>query len=137
MSCRPHSYLMSMQTTKDVKEYLEDLLGAKAESFQREFLTHWHPPQRVPSLLGPLEGKILERPSQEDMVLFRGDGGGGLAGGKGGGGSAGGKGGGGSSKTEQTKKVSCKSKTQSLVLYDVYTKAYSAFFVMPCISSPL
>jgi hypothetical protein len=89
------SYLMSMQTAKDVKEYLEDLLGTKSDAFQKEFLSHWHPPQRVPTLLGPLEAQILERPSQEDMVLFRGDGGGG---------SGGGKGGGSSSKTDRTKK---------------------------------
>ena len=88
---------MSMQTAKDVREYLEDLLGTKSDAFQKEFLSHWHPPQRVPTLLAPLEAQILERPSQEDMVLFRGDGGGG---------SAGGKSGGGSSKTDKTKKVS-------------------------------
>lgn len=69
-----------MQSSKDVEEYLDELLGTKGTAFRREFLTHWSPPRRVPALLGPLEGQILERPSQEELVLFRGDGGGGGSG---------------------------------------------------------
>ena len=75
-----YSYLLSMHTAKDVEDYLSELLGADHPGglvFQKEFISRWHPPQRVPSPLTPQEGKILEeltRPPQEDMVLFRGDG---------------------------------------------------------------
>lgn len=76
------SYLLSMQSAKDVEEYLSELLGTEnpgAKTFRRELLSHWKPPRRVPTSLSPQEGQILEeltRPPQEDMVLFRGEGGG-------------------------------------------------------------
>ena len=69
-----------MQTAKDIEEYLTELLGSGGQNFQKEFFSHWHPPQRVPSPLTPQEGELLEelvRPQHEDMVLFRGEGGGG------------------------------------------------------------
>ena len=74
-----------MQTTKDIEEYLTDLLGSGGQNFQKEFFSHWQPSQRVPSPLTPQEGEILEelvRPSHDDMVLFQGEGGGGRKGGK-------------------------------------------------------
>ena len=73
------SYLLSMQTAKDIEEYLTELFGGDNPAglaFQNEFLSHWHPPWRVPSPLGPKEGKIFEeltRPPQEDMILFQGE----------------------------------------------------------------
>ena len=70
-----------MQTAKDVEEYLSELLGPnnpEGLAFQKEFLSKWRPPQRVPSPLDPRESKILQeltRPPPEDMVLFRREGG--------------------------------------------------------------
>lgn len=81
-----YSYLLSMQTAKDIEEYLTELLGPDnpgGPNFQKEFLFHWHPPHRIPSLLTPREGQILEeltRPLQEDLILFRGEGVGGKSG---------------------------------------------------------
>lgn len=71
-----------METAKDIDEYLTELLGPdnpRGQKFKKDFLSHWHPPQRIPSPLTPQEGQILEelmRPQQEDMVLFQGEGGG-------------------------------------------------------------
>ena len=82
-----HSYLQSMHTAKDVEEYLMELLGPNdpgGQQFLKEFLSHWRPPQRVPSPPSPLEDEILEelvRPQQEEMVLFRAETAGGKTGG--------------------------------------------------------
>ncbi|CAI8016464.1 hypothetical protein GBAR_LOCUS10098 [Geodia barretti] len=48
---------MSMQTAKDVGIPGRSL-GNKSDAFQKEFLSHWHPPQRVPTLLGPWRPKF-------------------------------------------------------------------------------
>ena len=66
-------YLLSIDTKKDVKEYLEELLGTDKKAsrdFQDEFFSHWHPPERAPSQ--DEEGLLTElvRPKKEEMVLF-------------------------------------------------------------------
>ena len=72
-------YLLSMQSAKDVEEYLTELLGTRGVAFRREFLSRWHPSRGAESPVSQPEGQDLmeqlTRPSQEDMVLFRGEGG--------------------------------------------------------------
>lgn len=69
-------YLASIETKKDVKEYLDDLLGTDnkaSRDFQDEFFNHWHPPERPPSQPSKEEEELLTelvRPKQEEMVLF-------------------------------------------------------------------
>ena len=68
------SYLLSMETAKDIEEYLSELLGkdnSRGREFQREFFLHWHPPERfTPSHEDEELMQELHRPSQEEMVLF-------------------------------------------------------------------
>ncbi len=65
-----------MDTVKDTEEYLTELLGRTtpgAREFQREFLTRWHPPERLPSSPSLEERDLLEqlvRLQQDKMVLF-------------------------------------------------------------------
>lgn len=74
------SYILSMQSTKDVKEYLEELLGAnrpEVEKFKKEFMFRWQPPQRKPSPPSVQGDELVERlvrPQKEEMVLFCGEG---------------------------------------------------------------
>ncbi len=69
-------YLLSIETKKDVKEYLDDLLGTDKKAvrdFQDEFFSHWHPPERAPSQPSKEEEELvteLVRPKKEEMVLF-------------------------------------------------------------------
>ena len=69
-------YLLSMETEKDVREYIQDLLGVSSKEvsdFQREFFRHWRPPERAPSPFTSKEDAIMEelvRTNEEDMFLF-------------------------------------------------------------------
>lgn len=69
-------YLLSIEAEKDVKEYLDDLLGTDKKAsrdFQRDFFSRWHPPERPPSQPSREEEELLielVRPSKEEMVLF-------------------------------------------------------------------
>ena len=69
-------YLLSIEAEKDVKEYLDDLLGTDKKTsrdFQRDFFSRWHPPERPPSQPSREEEELLielVRPSKEEMVLF-------------------------------------------------------------------
>jgi len=65
-----------MQSAKDVEEYLIELLGEDtpvSRDFRREFILHWHTPERTPSAPSAEEEQLMEvlvRPQQEEMVLF-------------------------------------------------------------------
>ena len=69
-------YLASIETKKDVEEYLNDLLGTDRKAsrdFQAEFFHRWHPPKRAPSQPSREEEELvteLVRPKKDDMVLF-------------------------------------------------------------------
>lgn len=69
-------YLLSIEAKKDVKEYLDDLLGTDKKAsrdFQKDFFSHWHPPERPPSQPSKEEEELLTelvRPKKEEMVLF-------------------------------------------------------------------
>ena len=69
-------YLLSIEAEKDVKEYLDDLLGTDKKAsrdFQRDFFSRWHPPERPPSQPSREEEELLTelvRPLKEEMVLF-------------------------------------------------------------------
>lgn len=69
-------YLVSIETKKDVKEYLEELLGTDSKAsrdFQMEFFKRWHPPERAASLPSREEAELLTelvRPKEDEMVLF-------------------------------------------------------------------
>lgn len=69
-------YLLSIETQKDVKEYLNDLLGTDEKAsrdFQNEFFIRWHPPKRAPFQPSKEEEELLTelvRPKKDDMVLF-------------------------------------------------------------------
>ena len=70
------TYLGSIETKKDVQEYLDDLLGTEKKSsrdFQAEFFTRWRPPERSPVQPSPEEEELLTqlvRPKEEQMMLF-------------------------------------------------------------------
>lgn len=70
------TYLLSMETEKDIREYIQDLLGngtKQANDFQREFFKFWHPPGRVPSPYSCEDDVIMQelvRANEEDMVLY-------------------------------------------------------------------
>lgn len=69
-------YLLSIETRKDAKEYLDDLLGTDKRAsldFQKEFFSRWHPPERPPSQPSKEEEELLTelvRPKKDEMVLF-------------------------------------------------------------------
>ena len=98
------SYLLSMQSEKDIKEYLTEILGGNTPAlreFQQEFMLRWHPPERPPSVPSVEEQRLLEplvRPRQEEMVLFAD---------RKSGGEGGGNGGEGGGKGKDRKKVCC------------------------------
>lgn len=69
-------YLLSIETEKDAKEYLDDMLGTGKRAscdFQKEFFSRWHPPERPPSQPSKEEEELLTelvRPKKDEMVLF-------------------------------------------------------------------
>ena len=108
LSLHVTSYLLSMQSEKDIKEYLTEILGGDTPAlreFQQEFMLRWHPPERLPSVPSVEEQQLLEplvRPRQEEMVLFAD---------RKGGGEGGGSGGEGGGKRKNRKKVCCNLRT--------------------------
>ena len=70
------TYLTSIESKRDVQEYLDDLLGTDKKSsrdFQREFFARWHPPERPPVRPSKEEEELLTvlvRPKEEEMLLF-------------------------------------------------------------------
>lgn len=79
-------YLMSIESERDTREYLQGLLGVEtkqAQVFVNEFFRHWHPPQQHPittSSSSSSDPKTitaamheLSRPSADKMVLFSKD----------------------------------------------------------------
>ncbi len=70
-------YLLSIESDKDVKEYLHDMLTPVAEtratrSFIEEFFRHWRPPERIPHSLSSEDKQleVLVKPNKDEMVLF-------------------------------------------------------------------
>ena len=65
-------YLMSIESEKDAREYLHQMLRSEStctQAFIGEFFRHWCPP--LPSPNNKEEGmEVLVRPRSDQMVLF-------------------------------------------------------------------
>ena len=71
---QPHnSYLVSMETERDVEDYLEELLGKETRGvkpFMREFLRRWGRGSVVREEGGREVLQELVRPNQDELLLF-------------------------------------------------------------------
>lgn len=69
-------YLLAIETEKDVKEYLDELLGAEKKAshdFRTAFFGRWHPPERRPAQPSKEEEELLTelvRSKEDELVLF-------------------------------------------------------------------
>ena len=69
-------YLLAIETEKDVKEYLDELLGTEnkvSRDFQTAFFGRWHPPERHPAQPSKEEEELLTelvRSKEDELVLF-------------------------------------------------------------------
>lgn len=76
-------YLLAIEVEKDMREYLQDLLGGESskqtQEFMLEFFRHWRPPSQASSSImshkhqftdeSPALEKV-SRPSRDQMALF-------------------------------------------------------------------